>query len=189
MSLADLNTTTAHQFGTVYHVEFHHPAKNPDGSLIIENDKIKIERVEKLFNGDGKPVELTLLGPDSAQLSKAYFSGFNIEREAAFSKRAMTVEENAKINADRWCAAIVGWRNWPRSWVDNSGSDEPIEFSPENARKMFSNVGMAWLGERIDKVIGDRNRFLPPSSNDSTPTPGTSSKAPAPATHRRSPRS
>jgi hypothetical protein len=188
MSLAQLNTTTAHEAGTVYHVEYHHPAKDERGRATFgENGQPIIERVEQLMN-DGKPVELILVGPDSDRLSKAYFSGFNLEREAAFAKRPLTVEENAKINSARWCAAIIGWHNWPRSWVDNSGSDQPIPYSPENAKAMFANVGMSWLGERIDAVTGDRNRFLPGSSPSSTATPGMSSATPKAASPRRSPK-
>lgn len=196
MSLADLNTTPVHERGTTYHVVFRHPKRDKDGKIVFERSggtddapefRVAIERTEKLFNA-GKPVELILAGPDSDRVSKGQLKTFDIQRRAAFEERPTTTAESIEANVSRWCSAILGWNNLPRGWVDKSGKDDPIGYTDEHARAMFAQTGMAWLGEQIDEVLGERNRFLPLSSAGSEPTPVTSSDTPADEKLPRSPK-
>lgn len=186
MSLSDLNTTPTHERGITHHVVFHHPKREADGSIAFNGDGTPIiERSEALMN-DGRPVELIIAGPDSDRVAKGQSQTFDIQRRAAFEERPVTVSESIEGNVSRWCSAVIGWNNLPRGWVDRSGKDDPIDYSDANARAMFAQTGMAWLGQQIDGVLLERNRFLPASSGNSEPMPPTSSKSPAPAKPRRS---
>jgi len=194
MSLSDLNTTPHHERGITHHVVFNHPKRNALGNIIFERtggtDEEPVmapvlDRTEALFN-DGKPVELILAGPDSDRVGKGQRVSFDIERRAAFEERPVTTAESVEANVARWCSAVLGWNNLPRGWVDKSGKDDPIAYSDENAKAMFAQTGMAWLGAQIDGVLMERNRFLPVSSASSEPTPPTSSKDQRPVSRRRS---
>lgn len=185
MSLSDLNTTPIHERGIVHHVVFHHPKRDEIGNIVFVDGAPQIDRSEALMN-DGKPVELILAGPDSDRVSKGQLVSFDIQRRADFEERPVTTGESIDGNVTRWCAAVIGWNNLPRGWVDKSGKDDPIEHSDANARAMFVQTGMAWLGQQIDGVLAERNRFLPASSATSEPTPPTSSATPKVASRPRS---
>lgn len=196
MSLWTLNATPIHEHGIVHHVEFHHMKKNPDGSFVIEEDgldddgkpkyKTVLDHVEKLFN-DGKPVELIIAGPDSNRVSMAQLSAFEVERRAKFEERETTPQEDRDVTIGRWCSAVIGWHNLPQAWVlgydpndpeSIASADNPIEYDDKgkNARLMFSQTAMTWLGQQVDKVLWERNRFLPQGSATSESTPKPSPK-------------
>lgn len=175
MSLSDLNTTPTHERGIVHHVVFHHPKRDANGNIVADGEGNPItEHSEPLFN-DGKPVELLIAGPDSDRVSKGQLTTFDIQRRADFEDRPVTTAESIEGNLSRWCAAVIGWNNLPRGWVDKSGKDDPIDYSDAHARAMFGQTGMAWLGQQVDGVLVERNRFLPQSSSPSEPIPPTSS--------------
>lgn len=187
MSLSDLNTTPIHERGITHHVVFHHPKRDLIGTIVTDEDGNPItERTEALLN-DGKPVELILAGPDSDRVAQGQTKTFDIQRRAAFDERPVTIAESIEGNVSRWCSAVIGWNNLPRGWVDKSGKDDPIEYSDANARAMFAQTGMAWLGQQVDGVLVERNRFLPLGSLNSEPTPRTSPATPRAAKPRRSP--
>lgn len=194
MSLSDLNTTPTHERGIIHHVVFHHPKRNEVGNIVYErtggtdDDPVMcpvIDRTEQLFN-DGKPVELIIAGPDSDRVAKGHALTFDIQRRAAFDERPVTISESIEGNVSRWSAAVIGWNNLPRGWVDKSGKDDPIDYSDAHAKAMFAQTGMAWLGQQIDGVLVERNRFLPVGSASSAPTPPTSSDTPKAASRPRS---
>ena len=186
MSLSDLNTTPIHERGIVHHVVFHHPKRGEDGRILYDDEGSPItDRTEPLFN-DGKPVELIIAGPDSDRVAKGQSVTFDIQRRAAFDERPVTISESIEGNVSRRCAAIIGWNNLPRGWVDRSGKDDPINYSEANAKAMLDQTGMAWLGQQVDEVLAERNRFLPAGSANSGPTPPTSSDTQKAASRPRS---
>lgn len=186
MSLSDLNTTPTHERGIVHHVVFHHPKRSDDGRIVYNDEGSPItDRIEPLFN-DGKPVELIIAGPDSDRVAKGQAATFDIQRRAAFDDRPVTISESIEGNVSRWCAAVIGWNNLPRGWVDKSGKDDPIDYSDAHAKAMFAQTGMAWLGQQIDGVLVERNRFLPEGSANSAPMQPTSSDTQKGASRPRS---
>lgn len=171
MALSDLNTTPIHEKGITHHVVFHHPKRDEFGQIVYDDAGSPVlDHSEPLMN-DGKPVEMILAGPDSDRVSAAQLVTFDVQRRAAFDERPVTTQESRDGNVARWCGALIGWNNWPRGWVDKSGSDDPIEYEAKHAQAMFAQVGMVWLGQQIDTVLLERNRFLPSGSTNSEPTP------------------
>lgn len=202
MSLAYLNTTPIHEAGIVHHLTFTHLKRDERGVLVMEDTGLpKVDRIAALYNewgGSRQPVELILRGPDSHAASRGSFVSFDIERTAAFEQRPVTVEESARANRSRWASAVMGWNNVPQAWVNGydprdpasmADADKPIPFSEENLDKLLQNVGMTWIGEQIDQVMGSRERFLPSALTPFAPTQNTSSKSQRLASRRRSPKS
>lgn len=193
MSLAGLNTTPIHEHGIVYHVEYDHLKRDAAGQPIYERSGGTDEepefgpvilKTEKLMNG-GKPVQLIVAGPDSDRVALAQLATFDVQRRAAFEERPMSTQESRDCNVARWAGAVIGWSNLPQGWVNSynpndpeqvAAADNPIEYSLANARKMFNQAGMTWLGQKVDKLLLERNRFLPSGSTNSEPTPKPSRK-------------
>lgn len=195
MSLSDLNTTPTHERGIIHHVVFHHPKRGEDGRIVYNDDGSPIiDRIEPLFN-DGKPVEMIIAGPDSDRVAKGQALTFDIQRRAAFDERPVTISESIEGNVSRWSAAVIGWNNLPKGWVkgydpkdpkSKAEADTPIDYSDDHAKAMLAQIGMVWLGQQIDEVLKERNRFLPVGSANSAPTPPTSSDTQKAASRRRS---
>ena len=204
MSLAGLNTTPIHERGIVYHVEYDHLKRDAAGQAVYERTGGTDEdpefgpvilRTEKLMNGD-KPVELIIAGPDSDRVSLAQLATFDIQRRAAFDERPVSTQESRDSNVMRWAGAVIGWNNVPRGWVEAydpndpaqvATADDPIAYSDKNARAMFNQAGMTWLGQKVDKLLMERNRFLPSGSTNSEPSPPPSPKRPKLARPRSRP--
>jgi len=109
-----------------------------------------------------KPVRLLLLGKDS----KAY-----IESEQATRTRSVenikkrvkySAPEDDALTVETLARCTAGWENIPQGWLDGTNDETPAEFSQENAKKLYSNPGVAWVKEQADEFIGTRANFLKP---------------------------
>lgn len=141
MNLASLNFTPAANRGAVMTVT--HPIdKTP------------------LTDDDGNPVTMTLLGRDADVF---------VQRETAARQRALdamtkdikiTVAEADAEGVKTLAALVTGWSGVVNGWVNGDEDNEPVEFSPEAAIKLFSNPGLRWLRNQADAFISDRGNFL-----------------------------
>lgn len=55
---------------------------------------------------------------------------------------------------------VIGWKGVPLGWVEGSRDNDPVEFSYDNALRMFRNRGVRWVREQCQKFVDDRANFL-----------------------------
>lgn len=115
-----------------------------------------------LLNGD-KPIRIHLLGRDADVFIKQRNMNRademrDVRKNVGFSQ-AVIDDRNFKLLA----AATKGWENMPTSWVKDSDSDEPIEFSPDNAYALYSRI--QWLFDDVDEFVGERKNYFEVSKN------------------------
>lgn len=119
----------------------------------------KLDSLEALIARNGKPVTLMLLGPDSPvyrdftrrQVRKR-LSRMNDAKKLA----EIDFDETETETLDLLASCTVGWENV----LDIEGN--AIEFSTENARKLYVNYPV--VREQVDIFVANRAHFLKASS-------------------------
>lgn len=119
-------------------------------------------------------IRFTVLGVDSSACRKISRERSERRIERAKKNRGqapiMTADE---IEAEALELLVGCTTGWERDVTDAEGNvidvqptielneGEYLEFTPENARRIYADAGFAWLREQVDREIGDRRNFLP----------------------------
>jgi hypothetical protein len=115
---------------------------------------------QPLLDRDGKEVQITLLGPDSAKYRALTRENVRkrLERRAQGAV-PLTVEEVDEVENDSIEILAVCTASW--SGV-NTPQGEPIDCTVDNARKLYLNYPV--IREQVDAFIGNRANFIQASS-------------------------
>lgn len=123
-------------------------AYNPDEASTLELRGID---GAQLFNDDGSPMSISLLGEDSDVAVKARNSQTN--RRIQQGPRAKLTAEGLNSDGAAYLAKLtVGW--------DITMGGEKAEFSQEAALKLYSNPKLAFIREQVAAFVEDRANFL-----------------------------
>ena len=137
MSLADLNTKETADNGV--EIEILHPGTNlPVG------------------------VAITVLGTDSAAFRAITRKQRNRRLESmnrSKGKVTQTDEEQEAEALDILAACTKSWRTGENNEIEVTPG-EFLACTPENAKRLYADVGFSWLREQVDREIGDRTNFL-----------------------------
>jgi hypothetical protein len=80
----------------------------------------------------------------------------------ARNKRARFTDEEAEEESLEHLAAIT------RGWSDNMKLDGVLlPYSADNARKLYADKRVAWIGEQVYRGVHDRANFLSSSGTSS----------------------
>lgn len=101
---------------------------------------------------DEAPVSIRVIGRDSPVVRDT-MSG--IERRKTRGENIDREEEGLEL----LCAVVVGWEG-----IEFDG--KPLEFSKENARKIFSDPRTEWVGEQVGPFALSRRNFVRNLSKD-----------------------
>lgn len=148
LNLADLGTHTVDD--VTFDVELEHPVKGATG-LVIQVIGLHSEKVRSLRD---------------RQANEMLKQNFAAQRSA---KNAPTVEVATKRNATLLAAATVGW-------FSKEGGDKPgqkpkitqglpwgetrLQFSEEEAVKLYSDPAYEWLTKQVDDAVGELANFM-----------------------------
>lgn len=119
-------------------------------------------------------IVISVLGSDSEAYRNLLRKQQNRRLEAAAKNRGMrkgstvTAEALEEESLDLLIACTVGWETVEK---DAKGADvsrpeiemdegEWLPCTPENARRVYADPGLAWLREQVDAEIADRSNFL-----------------------------
>ena len=113
-----------------------------------------------LIGDDGHPVSITLLGKDSDIFiaSEREAQNANVDNMAKGAK--WSAAERAHRFAVTLAKCTVGWHNVPQGWIDGTEDEAPAVCNYDNALKLYTNPGYAWVREQADAFVGDRGNFL-----------------------------
>lgn len=150
MDFARINPRRDAEISATYHVEF-------DG--------------ERLHH-DKKPIEMDFLGIESETGRRAAAKMIKeIDRKRKSKRDAskmgvdeiMDVASESELARARFYATLcTGWRNVvyieDKDIDDPKAAPKPLEFSRENAIKLFST--RPWIMEGIDSFLADKSNFL-----------------------------
>lgn len=101
---------------------------------------------------DGKPVWISLLGPDSEKYKKENNKIINGRIKSNRKGGTITTEVIEQDNKKLVSMVITGWS-------DNFGIDgEPLTFSLENAKMLLD--AYPWIYDQLNDFLGDRGNFL-----------------------------
>ena len=121
----------------------------------------KIGTLEPLLAKNGKPVSITLLGPDSDVYRDQ--SRVQVKKRLSRTTDVKSLSEIDLVEADQDAlnlivACTVGWKN-----VLNTDG-KPVEFSKEAVRELYEKYPV--VREQADAFIVDRMRFIKASSEN-----------------------
>jgi hypothetical protein len=105
----------------------------------------------QLFNDDGSPMTITLLGEDSDVAVKARNSQTN-RRIQAGPRAKITAEGISSDTAAYFAKLTTGWN------ITLGGDKAP--FSYEEAVKLYSNPKLSFVREQVAAFVEDRSNFL-----------------------------
>lgn len=121
---------------------------NPDEASTL--DLLGIDGAQ-LFNDDGTPMTISLLGEDSDVAVKARNSQTN--RRIQQGPRAKITAEGINSDGAAYLAKLtVGWN------ITMGG--EKAEFSQDAALKLYANQKLSFIREQVAAFVEDRANFL-----------------------------
>jgi hypothetical protein len=121
---------------------------NPEAGMPLE---LRGPDDAQLFNDDGTPMTLTLLGADSDVAVRA--RNANQNRRLQQGPRMKLTAEGLEADGASYLAKLtVGWN------ITLGGQKPP--FSYEAAVKLYANPKLAFVREQADAFIADRANFL-----------------------------
>jgi len=141
MNLASLNFAPAANSGAVMTVL--HPI-----------DRIPLE------TDGGDPVTITLLGRDSDAFIKAETAARQRAMDSLSKGSKVSVTDADRRGCESLARLVTGWQGIPEGWIDGTDSNDPADFSVENAMKLFLNPGVRWIRDQADAFVADRGNFL-----------------------------
>ncbi|MBC8718826.1 hypothetical protein [Ochrobactrum sp. Marseille-Q0166] len=108
----------------------------------------------EVLKGKDGPFVILLHGQDSEIYKNHARKLLNARMNAG--KKKMRVEDIEREALDQLVSLTVGWKNlyWAK---------KPLEYSADEARKLYSNGEYSWLREQVETFIADRSNFLPKS--------------------------
>lgn len=120
----------------------------PDAGALLE---LRGPDDAQLFNDDGSPMTLTLLGADSDVAVKA--RNANQNRRLQQGTRMKLTAEGLDADGASYLAKLT------TGWNITLGGEKP-PFSYEAAVKLYANPKLAFVREQADAFIADRANFL-----------------------------
>lgn len=114
-----------------------------DGATVYLRNPFTGERLEGM--------EIDVFGQDSAAFRN--YARARANRRLKRRNDTTTVEQLEDENVELLVSCTKGWRN-----ITLDGKE--LEFSKDNARKLYRDERFPWLKEQVDEVIGERSRFL-----------------------------
>ncbi len=143
------------------------PAANAGSVMILREPTFGIGNVVK--GDDGKPVWFKLRGSDSQAFRDA--RRINNQFQAQRAKHEVeATEEDGEEDAMRVLVACTV------EWSSNLTLEGKLfACGPENARKLYSHPGWAWIATQARAFIMGQNNFLPKRSTASSGGPSTNS--------------
>jgi hypothetical protein len=121
--------------------------------LILKHPKKNTPLVDE----GGQHGFIMLLGPDSAPARKAKRQ--STQNALSRRNRDLDADELEAQTTEYLVAITTGWH-----LVNFEGKKIDYEFSPSNARKLYSNPQMAWIREDVDRASANRANFLQDSA-------------------------
>ena len=120
----------------------------PDAGFVLE---LRGPDDKALFNDDGTPMTLTLLGADSDVAVKARNANQN-RRFAQGARLKLTAEGLDSDSASYLAKLTTGWN------ITMGGTKPP--FSAAAAAALFADPKLSFIREQADTAIADRSNFL-----------------------------
>lgn len=112
-----------------------------------------------LFNPDGHPITITLVGRDSRRFMDAKRKTDQKVRDFVRDKnRALEPDEIDEFASETLAASVLGWQHI------RHGGDHELEFTYENAKHLF--IKQRWVREQVDAFVSDRGNFWQEPSSD-----------------------
>lgn len=108
----------------------------------------------QLFNNDGSPMTITLLGSDSDVAVKT--RNANTNRRIQQGPRAKVTAESLVSEGAAYLAKLT------TGWNITMGGEKPA-CTYEAALKLYSNPKLSFIREQADAFIEDRANFLKPA--------------------------
>jgi len=110
--------------------------------------------------GTGQPIEgmfITLRGSNSDAVRKAQRRiADRYLKERNQGRRTLSQDELENDSIEILVAAVAGWRG--EAWKLNG---EALPYSPDNARKVFSDKKFAWLERQCRAFFAEDSNFIP----------------------------
>ena len=107
-----------------------------------------------MLDDEGKPVTITLLGPNSDK-SKALLRTLNLRRAEMQSKGIkLTDEDFDRERFDFLCGVTVGWSF-------DTAAGQPFPFNPENVRKFWADTAHEWVSTYAWSYAQQDGNYLP----------------------------
>lgn len=131
---------------------------------------------EVMHNADGSPVEIVMRG----STSRAFREGVRrINRLRAEQQLSTEQLEDPQFIYETDTILLV---NCTASWnFDELAPDEPLPFSEENARKLWSDERFDYLRNQAQQFMLNNGNFLPAPPKPSSDTQNTSSASTSPS--------
>jgi hypothetical protein len=102
--------------------------------------------------GEKTGIVFQIVGQDS----KAFRTTAKRIAEANLKRQdAATVDEMYNQSIELVCSCVVGW-----SGLEQDGSDQPLEYSPEKALELLSNPELQFIREQVEAFITQRATFF-----------------------------
>ena len=134
------------------------PVANQGATLVLQHPADRTD----LKQADGSNITISLLGKDSDVYVKADNFVQNKRVEAAKRQVKFSNAEAQQQNAETIARCTTSWSGVPKCWVEGGEDEAPVEFSFENAVKLYTT--QRWVFEQADNFVGDRANFLKPAS-------------------------
>ena len=114
---------------------------------------------EVMRDADGVAYYVEHFGEDSTAVRAVDRRHQNQRAERLRKNRDLQLDQDTleRESVERLVAATHTWYLPPMR-------GETLECTPENARRLYGNPGMAWIPEQIGKAMKDRRRFFSPLS-------------------------
>lgn len=104
-------------------------------------------------SGDGKTkVAITLRGADSPEFLSIKDNSID-KRVKARGRVNPSMAEERQFEIDMLVACTISWTG-----IELDG--KPLECSPENVKALYSQPGLKWITDQVDRFVGDRGNFL-----------------------------
>jgi len=106
---------------------------------------------EPLFDGEGKPISVTVYGPGSKAYQKAQAARTQrmLDRMAKKGKIKLSAEEQQRENAEFLAACTVSFNGWAYK-----GKADPEAFEAA-----YNDPSIGFIAEQVGKAIGDWANF------------------------------
>lgn len=107
-----------------------------------------------ILDDAGKPVTITLIGPNS-DVSRAVFRSIQ-QRRAEFASKGVKMSD-ADFDRERFDALV----KLTTGWTFDSMGAEPFPFSADNARKFWADKRWEWLSVQAFSFCQQDGNYLP----------------------------
>lgn len=118
-----------------------------DLSLIKVKDSIQVDIIHPDLDG----VSLEIAGPSHPRTLKA--SRDMQDRLPKMRGKKVSPEELNTLGNEMLAARVLSWKG-----IDWEG--QPLECTPENTAKIFTDKNLAFIPDQVSRAVGDTNSFF-----------------------------